>query len=443
MSEDTRSASVDRGDGNLNPLGSRAVLPDGRQSPLAGARVVLGVTGSIAAYKAVALASGLTQAGALVDVILTREATELVRPLSFQAITHRPALTDMFHLLAETEIGHVTLGHEADVVVIAPATAHTIARLALGLGDDLLATTVLATRAPLVIAPAMETNMLLHPATQQHLATLQARGAAILAAGHGHLASGRSGLGRLAEPDAILDAVRLVLARRGDLAGWRVVVTAGGTQEPIDPVRVIANRSSGKMGYAVAAAARDRGAAVTLISGPTALPVPGGMNLVRVETAAEMCDAVLAAIGDADALVMAAAVADFQVAERRGAKIKKSGGGLTLELVPAPDILAAVAARRREARVGRDGALVVVGFAAESENLLANARDKLARKGLDLIVANDVTQEGSGFGTDTNQVTLLHRDGAEEALPLLPKAAVAHHIWDRVLALRGQPAAVK
>jgi phosphopantothenoylcysteine decarboxylase/phosphopantothenate--cysteine ligase len=391
---------------------------------------VLGVTGSIAAYKAVALASALTQARALVDVILTREATELVRPLSFQAITHRPAYMEMFHLLAETEIGHVTLGHEADVVVIAPATAHTLARLALGLGDDLLTTTVLATRAPLVLAPAMETNMLLHPATQGHLATLRERGGLIVEPGHGHLASGVVGPGRLAEPDAILDVIRGVLARRGDLAGWRVVVTAGGTQEPIDPVRVIANRSSGKMGYAVAQAARDRGAAVTLVTAPTALAAPRGVDVVRVATAAEMCDAVLAAIRQADALVMAAAVADFQVAERRGQKIKKDGQRLTLELVPTPDILAAVAARPAP-----DG-LIVVGFAAESEDLVANARAKLQRKRLDLIVANDVTQEGSGFGTDTNQVALLDRWGAEELLPLLPKREVAHHIWDRVRALR-------
>jgi phosphopantothenoylcysteine decarboxylase/phosphopantothenate--cysteine ligase len=388
------------------------------------------VTGSIAAYKAVALASALTQAHALVDVIMTREATELVRPLSFQAITHRPAYTDLFHLLAETEIGHVTLGHEADVVAIAPATAHTIARLALGLGDDLLATTVLASRAPLVVAPAMETNMLLHPATQGHLATLRERGALIVEPGHGHLASGAVGAGRLAEPDVIADVIRGVLARGGDLAGWRVVVTAGGTQEPIDPVRVIANRSSGKMGYAVAQAARDRGAAVTLITAPTGLRPPGGVDVVRVSTASEMCDAVLAAIPDADALVMAAAVADFQVAKRRGAKIKKNGRALTLELVPTPDILAAVAARPTPDR------LVVVGFAAESEDLLANARDKLQRKRLDLIVANDVTQEGSGFGTDTNQVALLDRSGNEEVLPLLPKQDVAHHIWDRVRALR-------
>lgn len=401
-----------------------------QHSPLAGARVVLGVTGSIAAYKAVALASALTQASAIVDVILTREAGELVRPLSFQAITHRPAYTDLFHLLAETEIGHVTLGHLADVIVVAPATAHTLARLALGLADDLLATTVLASTAPLVLAPAMETNMLLHPATRGHLRTLQDRGALVVEPGVGHLASGAVGAGRLAEPEAILDAVRGVLARRGDLAGWRVVVSAGGTQEPIDPVRVIANRSSGKMGYAVAAAARDRGAAVTLVSAPTALAPPAGVKVVPVQTAAQMCEAVLGAIADADALVMAAAVADYQVAQQYASKLKKRDAALTLELVPTPDILAAVAARRPSER------LVVVGFAAESDDLLANARDKLNRKRLDLIVANDVTQEGSGFGTDTNQVTLLDRTGDETALPLLSKLEVAHQIWDWVLTHR-------
>ena len=407
------------------------------RDPLDGARVVLGVTGSIAAYKAVALASALTQARAVVDVILTREAGELVRPLSFQAITHRPAHTDLFSLLAETEIGHVTLGHEADVVVIAPATAHTLARLALGLGDDLLATTVLATRAPLVLAPAMETNMLLHPATQGHLATLRQRGAVVVEPGHGHLASGKVGQGRLAEPEAIVDVVRQVLARRGDLAGWRVVVTAGGTQEPIDPVRVITNRSSGKMGYAIATAARDRGAAVTLISAPVALPPPRGVDLVPAATAAAMRDAVLAALPGADALVMAAAVADYQVAEQRETKIKKDGSSLWLELVPTPDVLAAVAAwRYGEGPRPAAARLRVVGFAAESDNLLANARAKLERKRLDLIVANDVTQEGSGFGTETNQVVLLDRWGGEEALPLLPKSEVAHQIWDRVRALR-------
>jgi phosphopantothenoylcysteine decarboxylase/phosphopantothenate--cysteine ligase len=257
----------------------------------------------------------------------------------------------------------------------------------------------------------------------------------IVEPGYGHLASGQVGPGRLAEPEAILDAVRLVLARRGDLAGWRVVVTAGGTQEPIDPVRVIANRSSGKMGYAVANAARDRGAAVTLVSAPTALASPRGVRLVQVQTAAEMCEAVLEAVREADALVMAAAVADYQVADRRSAKIKKSEAGLRLELVPTPDVLGAVAAQRGEQPV------VVVGFAAESEDLLANARGKLERKRLDLIVANDVTQEGSGFGTDTNQVVLVDRWGGEVTLPLLAKTEVAHRIWDKVVEVRGRAGA--
>src|SRR4051794_14151538 len=307
---------------------------------LRGKRIVLGVTGSIAAFKAVSVASALTQAGALVDVIMTPAATELIQPLSFQAITQRPVSVEMFGMLNQTEISHVSLGHHADVVCIAPATAHTMAKLALGLADDLVTTTCLATRAPLVIAPAMDADMYDHPAVQANVKLLRERGATIVEPGYGRMASGLVGQGRLAEPPVIVDTLRIVLARKGDLAGWRVVVTAGGTQEPIDPVRVIANRSSGKMGYAVAEAARDRGAAVTLITAPTALRVPGGVQVVPVATAAEMCDAVLSATADADALVMAAAVADFQVAERRGAKIKKNGHGLTLELVPTPDILA-------------------------------------------------------------------------------------------------------
>lgn len=407
-----------------------------QRDPLAGARVVLGVTGSIAAYKAVMLASALHQAGAVVDVILTREATELVRPLAFQAITHRPVHQDLFHLLAETEIGHVTLGHQADVVVIAPATAHTLARLALGLADDLLATTVLATRAPLVLAPAMESNMLLHPTTQGHLRTLRDRGAVIVEPEEGYLASGARGVGRLADPAVILDTVRVVLARRGDLAGWRVVVTAGGTQEPIDPVRVLTNRSSGKMGFAIAQAARDRGARVTLIAGAASVPPPRGVELVAAPTARAMHAAVLHAVADADALVMAAAVADYEAAAPAAQKLKKGDGPLILELVPTPDILAAVAAQRAAGAVPEH--LLVVGFAAESCDVLAHARDKLRRKRLDLIVANDISAAGSGFGTDTNQVWFLDRRGAEEALPLLPKLAVAHALWDRVRALRQQ-----
>jgi phosphopantothenoylcysteine decarboxylase / phosphopantothenate---cysteine ligase len=382
----------------------------------------------------VALASALTQARAVVDVILTREAGELVRPLSFQAITHRPAHTDLFSLLAETEIGHVTLGHEADVVVVAPATAHTLARLALGLGDDLLATTVLATRAPLVLAPAMETNMLLHPATQGHLATLRQRGALIVEPGEGHLASGRVGRGRLAEPEAIVDAVRAVLARRGDLAGWRGIVTAGGTQEPIDPVRVISNRSSGRMGYALAAAAARRGAQVTLVSGPTALVPPTAAVFVPVQTAEEMREAVLQHAAPASIVIKAAAVADYRVRRPADQKIKGKRE-LTLELTPNPDILAEVAARATGG--------FIVGFAAETHDVVANARAKLEAKGIDLLVANDVSRRDIGFDAEDNEVLLIDRWGGNRPLPRMPKTAVADAVLDEILALRAAHPAPK
>ena len=395
---------------------------------LTGKHVVLGVSGSIAAYKAVAIASALTQAGAVVDVAMTREATELVRPLSFQAITHRPVQTDLWHLMAETEIGHVTLGQQADVVLIAPATAHTLAKLALGLADDFLTTTVLATTAPLVIAPAMDANMYDNPAVRENVRRLRERGATIVEPGWGRMASGLVGQGRLAEPPDVVEWVRIVLARGGDLAGRRVVVTAGGTQEAIDPVRFISNRSSGKMGYAVALAARDRGAEVVLISAPTALPPPLGVELRSVTSAAEMHRAVEDTIRDADLLVMAAAVADFRPEQAAEQKIKKDGRELLLRLEPTADILAATAA-------AADRRLVRVGFAAESEGLLAHARGKLERKALDLIVGNDITQADSGFGSDTNTVVLLDREGGRRDLPSLPKRVVADEILNAVAPL--------
>src|SRR5919206_2214736 len=290
---------------------------------LSGKRIVLGVCGSIAAYKAVAVASALTQAGALVDVVMTPEATELIRPLSFQAITHRPVGVEMFSMRAETEIGHVSLGHHADVMCIAPATANTLAKLALGLADDLVTTTALATRAPLVIAPAMDADMYDHPAVQANVRLLRDRGATIVEPGHGRMASGLVGQGRLAEPPVIVDTLRIVLARTGDLAGWRVVVTAGGTREAIDPVRYISNHSSGKMGYAIAEAARDRGASVILVTAPTALAAPVGVDARRVVSAADMHDAVMHAVVDADLLVMAAAVADYRPERAAEQKIKK------------------------------------------------------------------------------------------------------------------------
>lgn len=396
--------------------------------PLHGQHIVLGVSGSIACYKAVDLASRLVQAGAKVDVIMTAGATKFVTPLCFGSITHRPVVDDLWDRHSEMAIEHVGLAKRAAAVLIAPATANLIAKLSLGFAEDALQTTVLDTRAPLVIAPAMEHDMYEAPTTQEHLARLRARGATIVEPEEGRLASGLTGRGRLADPEAILGTLRQVLGRaHGDLAGKRIVVSAGGTQEPIDPVRLITNRSSGKMGYAIAEAARDRGAAVTLITAPTALPTPFGVAVVPVGSVLEMFDAVQRATRATDALIMAAAVSDYRVAHPATQKIKKRGAaaqGLTIELVANPDILAET-----------PGDFVRVGFAAESEDLLANATRKLVKKHLDLIVANDITGAGSGFGSDTNRVILLGRDREPEELPLLSKRAVADRVLDRVAAL--------
>lgn len=391
--------------------------------------IVLGVSGSIACYKAVDLASRLVKAGAKVDVVMTAGATKFVTPLCFGSITHRPVVDDLWDPHAELAIEHVGLAKRAAAILIAPATANTIAKLSLGLAEDALQTTVLDTRAPIVIAPAMEHDMYSAPTTQEHIARLKARGVTFVEPEEGRLASGLTGRGRLADSDTILGTLRQVLARGGDLAGRRIVVSAGGTQEPIDPVRIITNRSSGKMGYAIAEAARDRGAAVTLIATPTAaaLPVPHGVALVPVGTVVEMYDAVGAAMAGGDVLIMAAAVSDYRVANPATQKIKKRGAaadGLRIDLVPNPDILAET-----------PGDFVRVGFAAESEDLLANAAQKLHKKRLDLIVANDITGEGSGFGSDTNRVVLLGRDEEPQELPILPKREVADAILDRVAAI--------
>jgi phosphopantothenoylcysteine decarboxylase/phosphopantothenate--cysteine ligase len=395
---------------------------------LTGRRIVLGVAGSIAAYKAVDLASQLTQMGAQVDAVLTEAASRFVTTLSFASVTGRPAYSDMFAPSETRPELHVQLGREAELLLVAPATATTLARLALGLADDLLSLTALCTRAPLVLCPAMDSHMWEHPATQENVARLRQRGALVVGPEVGRLASGQVGAGRLAERETVLGAVRYALGQRyGDLRGRRIVVTAGGTQEPIDPVRYVGNRSSGKMGYAVAEAGRDRGAQVTLVTAPTALPDPYGVQVVHVRTACEMRDAVLEACRQADAVVMAAAVADFRPARPEEQKLKRAGRqSLVLELVPTPDILA-------ELR-GCEG-LLRVGFAAETEDVLANAEQKLREKGLDLMVANDVTALGSGFGTDTNKVLLLDRSGAREDLPLMSKYDVAWHILDRVASL--------
>ena len=393
--------------------------------------IVVGVTGGISAYKSVALCSRLVQAGAMVDVILTDAAGEFVRPLTFQALTHRPVVTEMFSLLQETEIGHVSLGKKADLLIIAPATANTMAKLANGLADNMLLTTALACRSPILIAPAMESGMWENQATQDNLKILRDRGVHMVGPVEGHLASGASGTGRMSEPEDIFNAARFIISRRGPLNGLRVVVSAGGTREAIDPVRYIGNRSSGKMGYAIARSASDRGADVVLIHAPTALGKLHGVEDVAVESAKDMHAAVIKAVDDADALIMTAAVADFRPESAAAQKIKKTESGLSLDLVRTRDILSDVADKRTD-----DSRLkAVIGFAAETESLLANARDKLTRKQLDLIVANDVSATDSGFAVDTNRVTLIDASGEANQLELMQKQAVAEIIIDRLIDL--------
>jgi phosphopantothenoylcysteine decarboxylase/phosphopantothenate--cysteine ligase len=394
---------------------------------LKGKTVVLGVTGSIAAYKAVELASQLTQAGAQVEVIMTEAATEFVMPLTFRNITGRPVVTKMFELASEYSVEHVALAEAADIVVIAPATADIIARIAAGMADDMVSCTVLATKAPVIVAPAMHAAMYQNQVTQDNLAKLKARGFITVGPDYGRLASGGIGLGRLVDVNEILGTICQVLGRNRDLAGRRIVVTAGGTQEPVDPVRCLTNRSSGKMGYALAEAARDRGAKVVLVSAPTALLKPVGIDVVNVGTAQEMHEAVKKAVAKADVLVMAAAVADYRAKRVSKTKIKRErASSLMLELESTPDILGEV-----------KGKFLRVGFAAESENLVANAKGKLDKKRLDLIVGNDITAEGSGIGADTNQVVIIDRKGKVEKLPLLPKREVADRILDKVVQFLG------
>ena len=386
--------------------------------------IVLGITGSIAAYKAVEVASQLTQVGAIVNVIMTKEAVQFISPVTFRAITGRPVVTEMFDLATEFSIEHVSLAEAADIVVIAPATANIIAKMAAGIADDMLCCTVLATKAPVVIVPAMEANMYDNQITQDNLSKLEKRSFVTVSPAWGRLASGKEGLGRLADIDDIIGAICKVLGGNRDLAGKYIVVTAGGTQEPIDPARYISNRSSGKMGYALAEAARDRGAKVTLITAPTPLHVPVGMETINVATAQEMYQAVKNNISGADVLIMAAAVADYRPARAAREKIKKGEAGLTLELELTQDILGSV-----------EGNFIRVGFAAESSELVERAKQKLQEKKLDLIVANDITVAGSGFGADDNQVTIIDREGKIDSLPLLPKQEVADKILNRVITL--------
>lgn len=397
-------------------------LPPSRDLPLTHRRIVLGVTGSISAYKAADLASKLRQAGADVEVVMTPAATRFITPLTFKSLTGRDVVVDMFEA-AEIE-AHVEVARRADAIVIAPATADTIASLAHGHAGDMVSLTALATTAPILIAPAMDSQMWEHPATAANIATLRERGVELVGPAAGRLASGRVGPGRLAEPAEILGALRLLLGRRtGDLRDRHIVVSAGGTHEPIDPVRFVGNRSTGRMGFAIAEAARDRGAEVTLVTGPVALETPVGVRRIDVQTVAEMLVALEQVTARSDAIIMAAAPADFRPAAPADHKIKKAPGQerLVIELEQNPDIIATL-----------PGGGVRVGFAAETRDLAAYARQKLPAKRLHFIVANDVTAPGSGFGTETNQVVIFHDDGRVEEFPLLSKYAVAHLILDRV-----------
>ncbi len=403
-------------------------------------RVLLGVTGGIAAYKVCTLASHLTQAGTQVDVVMTEAATRFVTPLTFQSLTGRPVYTTMWGALdaalgeeavLPTHVVHVGLAEAADLLVIAPATANTMAKLAHGLADNLLTALALAARCPLLLVPAMDVEMWGHAATQANVAALRERGAHFAGPARGRMASGLEGEGRMVEPDEVLGHIRLVLGRGGPLAGRRVVVTAGPTRESIDPVRFVSNPSSGRQGFALAQAALDLGAQVTLIAGPTHLPTPVGAERVEVVTAQGMHDVVLATAGDADVLLMAAAVGDFCPERAAAQKIKKGDRDLGVRMVRTADILSAVAVRRADSGYPH----VVVGFAAESENLVENARDKLTAKNLDLIVANDITAHDAGFAAKDNRVVILGPGGSAEQLPLMSKAAVAEVVLERVVAL--------
>jgi phosphopantothenoylcysteine decarboxylase/phosphopantothenate--cysteine ligase len=389
-------------------------------------RIVLGVTGSIAAYKSVILASSLTKAGALVDVILTDAASQLVTPLTFSSVTGRRAYLDGDLWKVDDHVLHIELGEKNDAFLIAPATANTIAKLAHGLADNLLTLTALASRTPPLVAPAMDGGMFNHPATQENLGILLQRGVEIWGPAAGHLASGQSGTGRMLEPDQLEGYLRRWLGRDGILKGKKVIVTAGGTQEPIDPVRVISNRSSGKQGYAIAQAAVDQGAEVILIAAPVALQTPIGAALVSIQTAKQMADAVFAESGDADLLIMAAAVADYKPAREEETKIKKDLGGFDeIKLEKTLDILQEIARLRDKKKTGP---AVVVGFAAETENLLKNAKSKMEKKNLDLIAANDVSRADRGIGSDLNQVVLIWRDGQVKELPVMHKTDLADEL---------------
>mgnify|MGYP001601981388 CR=1 FL=1 len=388
--------------------------------------VLLGVTGSIAAYKAAEIARALIRGGVRVRVVMTPAAERFVTPLTFEALTGSPVLTE--RSASGPEISHIAVAREAAALLIAPATAHTIAKMALGLADNLLSEIALATTTPVFVAPAMNVEMYRHPATQANIATLRARGVTVFDPAEGDLACGETGVGRLADPERIAQGVLRAILKTGDLEGESFLVTAGPTREPIDPVRFISNRSSGRMGYAIASAALARGARVRLVTGPVSLPAPQGAEVARVETGAEMAEAVDRAIGASTVLVMSAAVSDWRPESPSGRKIKKDAAPPRIDLVQNPDIL--------EAACRNKGDRIVIGFAAETDDLLAHAREKLARKGVDLLVANDVASPDSGFDVETNRAVFLMADGSEESLPLMTKDRLADLILDRVRAIR-------
>ncbi len=392
---------------------------------LEGRTVVLGVTGGVAAYKAAELASRLVKEGAQVRVVMTGNACQFVAPATFESLTGGPVYTQLFH--QAYEIGHISLAKSAHLLAVAPATANILAKMAAGIADDLLSTTYLAVTAPVLVAPAMNAAMWRHPATQRNLALLRERGVEVAGPAQGRLACGDQDVGRMEEPQAIVERIKALLCRKKDLAGRRVLVTAGPTREMIDPVRFLSNRSTGRMGYAVAQAALDRGAQVTLVSGPVALPAPQGAQVVSITSTGQLYQQVTRLAGACDAVVQAAAPADFTPERYSQDKIKKTGEDMALRLVPTPDIAKALGQQKRPGQV-------LVAFAAETGDLAANARKKLLAKNADFVVANDVTQPGAGFAVETNRVTLVSREG-ETQLPLMSKEQVAHAIWDRVLAL--------
>lgn len=403
------------------------------KTPFQNKHIVLGVTGSIAAYKAADLASKLTQHGSIVDVILTPAAVNFITPLTFQSVTGRTALTEDDLWGAQGHVKHIGLAHGADLVVIAPITANTIAKLAHGIADNLLTVTSLAARCALIIAPAMDGGMYTHPATQANLDTLQQRGVMIVGPDEGHLASGLLGIGRMVEPEVLLGQLRYSLSQKGPLEGKKFIITAGRTYEPIDPVRGLTNRSSGKQGFALAQAALDRGADVILITGPTNLETPAGAQRIDIQSASQMREAVLKALPGSIGLIMAAAVADFRPSATSDHKLKKVSGAPEIRLEPTSDILYDVMLHKQENGFPK----ITVGFAAETRDLLQNAKQKLEEKQLDLIIANDISAADAGFSVDNNRVTILDAGGGIEDLPLISKSEVAYTIIERILGLLG------